>query len=141
MTEQGLAGEFGQVDAQRQIRTGRRALFISHNFPLQIEHYLVPCDDDRIRRWPINRKSPSIGHAKFTVIRKGIKRVFWSNQISATGTEEPTHETARAPRLNSINCQKPRTVSRAMIDKPPFTELRNALDAATIQQWRPERAG
>jgi hypothetical protein len=133
MTEQGLAGEFGQVDAQRQIQTGRRAWFISHNFPLQIENYLVRCDDDRIRRWPINRKSPSIGHAKFTVIRKGIKRVFWSNQISATGTEEPTHETARAPRLarsqttngkslrtNSINCQKPRTFSRAMIDSSPF---------------------
>jgi hypothetical protein len=33
MTEQGLAGEFGQVDAQRQIRTGGRAWFISHFFP------------------------------------------------------------------------------------------------------------
>ena len=30
MAKQGLAGEFGQRDAQRQIRTGRRGLFIGH---------------------------------------------------------------------------------------------------------------
>ena len=30
VAEQGLAGEFGQLDAQRQIRTGGRSLFISH---------------------------------------------------------------------------------------------------------------
>ena len=30
MAEQGLAGEFGQLDAQRQIRSGRCSLFISH---------------------------------------------------------------------------------------------------------------
>jgi hypothetical protein len=30
MAEQGLAGEFGQLDAQRQIRSGRWGLFISH---------------------------------------------------------------------------------------------------------------
>jgi hypothetical protein len=50
MTEQDLAGEFGQVDAQRQIRTGGRGLFISHNFPSQIENCLVRWDNDRTLR-------------------------------------------------------------------------------------------
>ncbi len=63
MAEQGFAVEFGQLDTQRQIRSGRWGLFIGHNFPLLIENFLVRSDDDRIpARQLTGCKSPSIGH-------------------------------------------------------------------------------
>src|SRR5229473_1255964 len=77
MAEQGLADEFGQLDAQRQIRAGRWGFLISHILlPQEPKTFLfgVIAIGSSARQL-IGCKSPLIGHSEFTLIRRDIKRV------------------------------------------------------------------
>ena len=87
MAEQGLAGEFGQLDAQRQIRSGRWGLFISHVLlPRELSSFSFGSITIGSAARQMNGcKSSLIGHSTFTLIRRralfGVKLIDLSGLV------------------------------------------------------------